>query len=226
MEGVLPFAPSLDTVGLFTERAADMAELWSRGWGGRPSGELRRAAHFRLACEGPMERAMDDAVARLRAVGVEIDEVDVPEGWTELVEAACTINTFEGARTQRARFTEFGKRIGKRLAELVRSGLRLAERGYDDARSHVEHMKAEVQAMFREYPAILSPAAMGPAPAGLGFTGDPVHNAAWTALGTPAITVPMVVDGAPLGLQMASAWGRDDALVGMAACAESLLRSG
>jgi len=223
-EGVLPFAPSLDTVGLFTESAADMAVLWSRGWGGRPSGELRRAARFRLACEAPMEQAMDDAIARLRAVGVAIDEVDLPEEWTALVEAARTINTFEGARTQRARFTEFGSRIGKRLAELVRSGLRLAEQGYEDARAHVEHMKAEMQALFREYPAILSPAATGPAPAGLGFTGDPVHNAAWTALGTPAITVPLPVQGAPLGLQMASAWGRDDALVGMAACAESLLR--
>src|SRR3954451_23156445 len=50
MEGVLPFAPSLDTVGLFTESAADMAELWSRGFGGRPSGELRRAVRFRVPC--------------------------------------------------------------------------------------------------------------------------------------------------------------------------------
>ncbi len=37
-EGVMPFAPSLDTVGLFTESAADMAGLWSRATGERSGG--------------------------------------------------------------------------------------------------------------------------------------------------------------------------------------------
>jgi len=46
-EGVLPFAPSLDTVGLFTTTAAGMAELWSRGFGGRCDAALLRAGLLR-----------------------------------------------------------------------------------------------------------------------------------------------------------------------------------
>ena len=84
-------------------------------------------------------------------------------------------------------------------------------------------MKAQMTAVFREYPAILSPAATGPAPAGFASTGDPANNAPWTALGVPAISVPLPVNGAPLGLQITAAVGRDDALVAIASQVERLL---
>ncbi len=221
-DGVMPFAPSLDTVGLFTTTAAGMAELWSRGFGGRFDSDLRRAAWMRVPAEDPMQHALTAAVDRLRARGVRIDEIEPPHGWARLQSAARTINQYEGARSQRARFEEFGERIGQKLADLVRAGLRLAPSEYDDARAHVERMKVEVSSIFWDYPAILTPAAAGAAPAGLAATGDPSHNAPWTALGVPAISVPLPVEGAPLGVQIAAAWGRDDALVVVAAQLETL----
>ena len=43
------------------------------------------------------------------------------------------------------------------------------------------------------------PAATGPAPLGLAFTGDSRMNAPWTAVGTPAISIPIpVTAGLPL----------------------------
>ena len=58
---------------------------------------------------------------------------------------------------------------------------------------------------------ILTPAATGPAPKGLASTGDARMNSPWTALGTPAIAVPMSVpeDELPLGVQLTAAHGRD-----------------
>ena len=220
-EGVLPFAPSLDTVGLFTSTAADMAELWSRGFGGRFVADLHRAVWLRVPVEDPMRHALAAAVERLRARGVPIDEIPPPHGWDRLQSAARIINEYEGARSHRARYQEFGDRIGQKLARLVQAGLRLAPSEYDDARAHVEQMKVELSTIFWDYPAILTPAAAGPAPAGLESTGDPSHNAPWTALGVPAISVPLPVEGAPLGVQMAAAWGRDDALVAVAAQLET-----
>jgi Asp-tRNA(Asn)/Glu-tRNA(Gln) amidotransferase A subunit family amidase len=230
-EGALPFAPSLDTVGLFTSTAAGMAELWSRGFGGRFDARLHRAALLRAAWMGvpaddSMQHALAAAVERLRARGVSIAEIGPPDGWDRLQSAARTINQYEGARSQRARFEEFGDRIGQKLGRLVRAGLRLDPSQYDDARAHVEHMKTKVASIFRDYPAILTPAAAGPAPDGLATTGDPSHNAPWTALGVPAISVPLPVEGAPpLGIQIAAAWGRDDALVAVAAQLEALTAS-
>lgn len=223
-EGALPCAPSLDTVGLFTATAADMSELWSRGFNGRFDAGLHRAALLRVPAEVPMQHALTAAVERLRDRGVSIDEIPTPDGWDLLQSAARTINRYEGARSHRARFEEFGDRIGQQLADLVREGLRLTDSAYEDARTHVENMKVAVSSVFWDYPVILTPAAAGPAPAGLSSTGDPAHNAPWTALGVPAISVPLPGDGAPLGIQMAAAWGRDDALVAVAAQLESLLR--
>jgi Asp-tRNA(Asn)/Glu-tRNA(Gln) amidotransferase A subunit family amidase len=215
-EGVMPFAPSLDTVGFFTATAADMSELWSRGFGGRFDAELHRAAWLRVPAEDAVERAIAAVVQRLRARGVAVDEISPPAGWGRLHGAARTINQYEGARSQRARFEEFGDAIGSKLADLVRTGLALAQSEYDDARACVEAMKLEVNSLFWDYPAILTPAATGPAPAGLADTGNPAPNAPWTALGVPAISVPLPGETAPLGVQMAAGWGRDDALIAVA----------
>ena len=224
IDGALPFAPSLDTVGFFTETADDMLCLWERGFGGRCDIPLRRAALFRMAAEEPMARALRAAAERLRAGGVQVDDMDPPAGWDRLLAAARTVNAYEGARSHAGRYAEFGDRIGAGLAELVRYGLAMPEAEYQAALAHIGRMRGVVAQIFWEYPAILTPAAAGPAPAGLESTGDPAYNAPWTALGVPAISVPLPGDGAPLGLQMTAAWGRDDALISVAAQAEQLLR--
>lgn len=223
--GALPFAPSLDTVGFFTESVDDLLCLWTRGFGGICESELRRAACFRLEAEEPMESAIRTTVDRLRAQGVEIDRLDPPEGWGALLGAAYTLNMYEGARSNAARYREFGERIGTRLAALVRQGIAMPEEQYYDALEHISQMSRVLAQIFWEYPVILSPAAHSPAPRNLDHTGDPSHNAPWTALGVPALSLPLPVTGAPLGLQITAAWGRDDALIGVAAQAERLLRA-
>ena len=106
---------------------------------------------------------------------------------------------------------------------MVRTGLRILVEEYRAARLSVEHMRGQIAALFWEYPAILTPAATGPAQAGFEGTGDAANNAPWSALCVPAISTPLPLPGAPLGLQMAAAWGRDDALVAVAAQVEELL---
>jgi Asp-tRNA(Asn)/Glu-tRNA(Gln) amidotransferase A subunit family amidase len=58
--------------------------------------------------------------------------------------------------------------------------------------------------------AVLTPAALGTAPAGLESTGDPLMCTLWTAAGTPAVTLPLLAgaDGLPIGVQLVAA--RDD----------------
>ncbi len=189
-DGVLPCAPSEDTLGFFTATAEDMECLWSRLRGGRAEPPQGRVARF------PEE---------------------APAGWDRLTEAALLINDYEGARTHEARYREYGERIGARLAELVRRGLRIPPEQYAAAKAHVEEMRGEMARVFEATPIVESPAATGPAPAGYESTGDPARNAPWTALGVPAISIPQEGDGPPIGLQLTAAWGRDDQLVAAAA---------
>ncbi len=204
MEGVLPFAPTLDTAGLFTATASDMEWLWPRAFGGVAAPPPGHLARFRVPGE--------ELVAQVPA-----DTLDPPPGWEGLTAAAFLINEYEGARTHEARYREFGSRIGAKLADLVERGLRISGPRYEEALAHVRRMRAAMARIFEEYTAILTPAAPGPPPPGLATTGDPVCNAPWTALGVPAISIPLPGEGPPLGLQAAGAWGRDDALVTLAA---------
>jgi Asp-tRNA(Asn)/Glu-tRNA(Gln) amidotransferase A subunit family amidase len=55
---------------------------------------------------------------------------------------------------------------------------------------------------------------------GYASTGDPAPNAPWTALGVPVIAVPILGAEPPLAVQIAAAWGCDDALVSFAATLE------
>jgi Asp-tRNA(Asn)/Glu-tRNA(Gln) amidotransferase A subunit family amidase len=61
------------------------------------------------------------------------------------------------------------------------------------------------------YDAVLTPSALGEAPSGLAYTGDPACDILWTALHAPAITIPAGSgkSGLPLGLQIVAKAGND-----------------
>ncbi|MGH7188738.1 MAG: amidase family protein, partial [Acetobacteraceae bacterium] len=58
---------------------------------------------------------------------------------------------------------------------------------------------------------LMTPAATGEAPEGLGATGDPAFNFIWTSLHDPCVTVPAGVGptGLPLGIQIVGREGDD-----------------
>lgn len=119
----------------------------------------------------------------------------------------------EGARFHAKRYREYGDRLGD-LAQLVRQGLEVSDDRYENGLRFVASRRAKVGELFQTTPVILTPAAVGEAPLGLGFTGDTRMNAPWTALGTPAISMPMpVASGLPLGLQLTAAQAEDGRLL-------------
>ena len=71
----------------------------------------------------------------------------------------------------------------------------------------------------------ITPSAPGPAPAGLDATGDPVMNLPFTHAGLPTVTLPAgrSATGLPLGIQLVGRFGRDEALLGVAAALEGRL---
>jgi Asp-tRNA(Asn)/Glu-tRNA(Gln) amidotransferase A subunit family amidase len=211
MEGVLPFANSLDTPGFFTHTPADMLAFWESM--GHASG---RTEDFDLGAPDPMPdvepamaAAFQHALSRLRRAGLSIRSIDIAGMLVRLDEASTTVMFYEGARFHHQRCKQHGSRLGE-LADVVRDGLLISVERYDEARRYIAECKASMTELYKATPVILVPSATGPAPRGLASTGDARMNAPWTALGTPAISIPLPAgDGLPLGLQLTADHGED-----------------
>lgn len=215
-DGVLPFAKSLDTLGLFTHTPADMLALWQAiGFSeGRDEEIAIGVPAPMLDVEPEMAAAFGSAVDALGRQGVTIRQIDLAPMLTRLVAASRTIMFYEGARFHEQRYHEFGDRLAD-MADLVREGLKIPAARYDAARAEVVDARRRVSALFERTPVILVPAAPGPAPRGLTSTGDSRMNAPWTALGTPAMSMPLPVPAGalPLGLALNAERGEDPRVV-------------
>jgi Asp-tRNA(Asn)/Glu-tRNA(Gln) amidotransferase A subunit family amidase len=215
MDGVFPLAKSLDTLGFFTHTPADMLLLWEAM--GHPTG---RTEHFVLGApesvpdvEPVMQAGFRDALSALRSAGVSIRSVDIAGMLRKVADESRTVLFYEGARFHKQRYSEYGSQLGS-LAELVREGLEIPEARYDEAKRFIAESRGRMAEVYKSTPVILEPAATGPAPLGLSSTGDPRMNRPWTALGTPAISIPLPVpNGLPLGLQLTAENGQDARLL-------------
>lgn len=226
-EGVMRFAKSQDTLGFFTHTAADMIAFWEAI--GQPIGRAEPPAFAVVdplpEVDAEMAAAFRDAVTRLRRAGQSIRSVNIAPMLARLSEASRTINTYEGARAREAEFQQYGQRLDAAVATMVRDGLKMPESVCQSAKMYVAECRVKIADLYKSTPIVLVPAAPGPAPLGLSSTGDSRMNSPWTALGTPAISIPMpIASGLPLGLQLTAGRGEDARLLRAAVFVETLFR--
>jgi Asp-tRNA(Asn)/Glu-tRNA(Gln) amidotransferase A subunit family amidase len=221
-ESVLPFAPSVDTVGFLADSAATCASVWKAlGFSVESEQKLRFAVVSGLPDVAPeMQESFARATAAIRA-GFGLTDLRLPAPYDRLVSAARLVNDYEGARSHHERWLQFGSAIGQKLSELVRRGMQIDESSY---REQLTLLKETAAALDAIDVVLVTPAAPGAAPAGLASTGDPMVNAVWTALGMPAVSIPVPQDGGlPCGLQMIARRGDEALLLRAAREVESLL---
>jgi Asp-tRNA(Asn)/Glu-tRNA(Gln) amidotransferase A subunit family amidase len=215
MDGVFPLSKSLDTLGFFTHTPADMLLLW-QALGhptGHPENLVLGAPDSVPDAEPVMQSAFANALSTLRNAGVSIKPIDIAAILAPVADAARTVMFYEGARFHKQRYTQYGAQL-ESLADLVREGLEIPDARYEEAKRSITQDRTQMAEIYKSTPIILVPAATGPAPLGLSSTGDPKMNRPWTALGTPAISIPLPVSaGLPLGLQLTAENGQDARLL-------------
>jgi Asp-tRNA(Asn)/Glu-tRNA(Gln) amidotransferase A subunit family amidase len=224
-EGVLPVAKTQDTLGLFTPSPSDMLLLWEAL--GHDTG---KEESLTLGLPDPLQEvepemanAFAETLSVFRKKGVSIEPVKMGDMLDKLSTANELIMFYEGAQFHKQRYEQYGSRL-EDLAKLVEDGLKIPPEKYDEAMRYIARCKLQVSEMMKATPVILTPAAPGPAPLGLSSTGNAKMNAPWTALGTPAISIPMLVpSGLPLGLQLTADRGQDARVLRTAVRLESLL---
>ena len=232
--GAHPFSETFDTVGTFTRTVEDAARLAGvLADAGLVSGTITpRAGRPRLAYLGDFpwtvldcdaDAVVESAVTTLRA-HADVVAIDIPPAWRGANTLHRTIMLFEAARNLRELQGRERHRLPPLLNGALDEGRNVTQAAYDDARSAREEAIAFFTQWVAGFDAILAPSALGPAPWGLGSTGDPACCTLWSLLGFPALNLPVGhFGGLPMGLQLAAPQGRDDSLLSVAAWCEARL---
>ncbi len=234
--GISLFSPTLDSVGVFARNVADAVRLTSvlaeRGRIAPATVPREKPPRIALLARYPwsdvtpeMDMRLDAVASRLRMAGAEIVVVGLPDALTEAPAVHRAISFHEAARHLEVVQRRSRAQLSTRLNEALDEGRAIDGDAYRAALAARRVMIASALDWLPHYDAVLSPAAPGSAPAGLGSTGDPGCCTLWSLLGAPAIALPMGrgAGALPLGMQLASTPDADDALLNVAAWIEAKL---
>ena len=149
----------------------------------------------------------------------------IPVEHQRLTEAQETIMGFELVRSLAHERIRHAAELSPRLGQLLDQGMTVGADTYDSAVAETAMARERLNEFFGSCDAILVPAAPGEAPAGLGYTGNPIFNRMWTLLGTPCVTLPAHwgESGLPTGIQLVGRVGDDARLMAAALFAEHAL---
>ncbi|MFN3624598.1 MAG: amidase [Hyphomicrobium sp.] len=157
--------------------------------------------------DADMRAAFASLVERLGDRAVEIDMPVLADAieWQRIVQLA------ENAHYYGPLLDEAPDLISPGLTQRLNEGRAVGAQTYLRAITGREPAYRAVAARLRGFSAILTAAAMGPAPEGFTSTGSPIMDGLWTYLGMPTVSLPLLeARGLPVGVQLV-ALRHDDA---------------
>jgi Asp-tRNA(Asn)/Glu-tRNA(Gln) amidotransferase A subunit family amidase len=248
-DGVVPFSPSVDHVGLF---AADPASLalgaaavvsdWRHSDFASAVKTYASSLPVLAVPEGPyLDQAEPMALSAFRAqidllrrAGFSVLPVPAFDDIDEINARHRRICAADLERVHHDWFAIHEGLYSSQTTELIHKGAVIADDELEHDKAGRFEMRARLERLLDEAGADLwiSPAAPGPAPAGLAATGSPIMNLPWTFAGLPTLALPAGLSssasktlpasegsegahGLPLGLQLAARFGRDEELLAM-----------
>jgi Asp-tRNA(Asn)/Glu-tRNA(Gln) amidotransferase A subunit family amidase len=219
--GMKVMASGLDTVGVFARSVADCA-LFAGAVSGRDLGDPARRADRapRIGlCRSPAwanaapetQALLEEAADRLARAGASVAEVTLPPVFYRAAELHAVMMNAESARALGWEMLYHRDQISPGLRERMEWGLAQTPEAVDEANSAFAAARLAFPSVTQEYDVLVTPAAPGEAPVGLGSTGEPVFNSLWSGLHVPCVTVPVDTgpNGMPLGLQIVARAGED-----------------
>jgi Asp-tRNA(Asn)/Glu-tRNA(Gln) amidotransferase A subunit family amidase len=235
--GVHLFSDTLDQLGTFTRSVGDAARLAAALAGpGRITSmpvKIEKPPRFAFLDHFPWTQGsdpdargkLDAAATRLRQHGAEVLAVDFPPPWREANLVHRTIMLFEAARNLGGLQERARARLSPKVNAALDEGREISADDYKVAMVLRDAAIVSFSEWLDGFEAVICPPAPGPAPEGLGSTGDPSCCTLWSLTGFPAIALPVELadDGMPLAMQLVTVAGNDDKLLSVAAWCEARL---
>jgi Asp-tRNA(Asn)/Glu-tRNA(Gln) amidotransferase A subunit family amidase len=233
--GMKIMADSLDTVGVLARSVADCA-LFAGAVSGRNLGDpdVKPAQTPRIGiCRSPTwsvaaaetQALLERVGTALGRAGASVSARELPGSYADMIEAHPIIMNAESARSLGWELAHHRDLISESLRERMAFGLSQSEAARDTAYAVFARCQSGFPAAMDGLDVLVTPAAPGEAPKGLGWTGDPAFNFIWTSLHVPCVTVPAGTgpNGLPLGIQIVGRRGEDRAVLTWARWVEAAL---
>jgi Asp-tRNA(Asn)/Glu-tRNA(Gln) amidotransferase A subunit family amidase len=237
--GILPQARPLDTVGVFARSVGDAALLVD-ALAGHDDGdpvpgttpthlidaalaETAEAPVFAFIRSPAWEHAEATTQAAFEALAVELGpgcrDAELPPHFAMAVSAHTQLS-LAGIALHYGHYYERGRNaLSTVMRETIDRGRAAKAVDYLGALDFRDRLLGDIGRLLGEHEVILTPAAPGEAPEGIGSTGNPCFNTLWSLLGMPAISLPLLQGpkGLPVGVQLVARRGDDAALLRAAA---------
>jgi Asp-tRNA(Asn)/Glu-tRNA(Gln) amidotransferase A subunit family amidase len=230
--GVLRQSPPLDTIGVFARTLEDLALISevvmvfdANDVDMRPRARPRiseimaeaspvepRLAFVRTPVWNQAEESTKDAMRELiEHLGERVDVVDLPSTFDEAHEAQRRLMEADLALSFAGEYENGDGVMSTVLRDMIERGQKVLATEYNAALARVAGFNGDLEGIFEDYDAILTPSVPGEAPMGLETTGSPTFCTIWTLCGTPALNLPLLEGpkGLPLGVQLVSFRGDD-----------------
>jgi Asp-tRNA(Asn)/Glu-tRNA(Gln) amidotransferase A subunit family amidase len=235
--GIKTYSWSLDTAGLFAATVADVAYALAALTGRQDVRVDQRAPgtpriglvlqDFAGAPEDASREALETAAAAAARAGATVSELSLPDPFAAAFEAHPIIQDFEVRQALAWEYDHHRDALPPMLCDALDAAQDLTPAEYDVARRAASRARAALRDVFASCDVLLTYAAPGAAPKGLGSTGNSRFNRLWTLMGNPCVSVPGLRDspGMPVGVQVIASFGDDDKALAAAAFLEDAIRS-
>ena len=222
-KGVWPLSESLDTIGPIARDVATVVEgmrLLEPGFDASSTDAAVLVGRFRPTDVDP---ALDDAIdAALAAAGFEVVGIELP-GWPAAGMPFGTLILTEAWAADRALYERAPDRISDEIRSRLESGRDWPEHLLPGARPAQQAWQDEVAEVFQRVQVVAMPTLAGQPPV---LAEGNVPNQLvfpWNVAGTPALALPIPVDGWPMpgSIQLCGPVGGEEVLCSTAAVVEA-----
>jgi aspartyl-tRNA(Asn)/glutamyl-tRNA(Gln) amidotransferase subunit A len=234
MKNAFPLSWPLDHAGIFGRSVSDV-ELQLKAIVNSPieaSSAAKRPVRIGVIRDffyenaTPEVRTLQDGFLHMLAAtpGIHVDEVKLPAAFALQMPILRTILRADVAAIHEELYPTYPTAYGPILRQLIETGMLVSAEDYLHARRLRRHFQREMTRLFETFDVLLTPAAPGPAPAGIGATGSAVMNGPWSLADFPTMTLPfgLAANGLPLGIQLSGPPLAEAALMEAAAAIESV----
>ena len=226
VRGVIPVAPTNDTVGILVRSVRDAAMLLQAMAGydhedpyssnkpvedyttglenaSPPSIGLLREYYLERA-DDESRRHTEEIANRFAEAGATVEEVPLPDSFKWEEDYFQTIYSVECAAYHRDLFPEHKDEYGPKIRARIERGYEIMAVEYAATLERGRHLKRDLDMLMTKVDLLMTPATPAPAPRDLTTTGDASFQRAWTSAGLPSISLPsgLSESGLPLGVQL------------------------